>query len=379
LAWTEKYVIAGGLGSADGSSEANAWDWAAAITHSTTNTGIRYNVKASTKASGATSLSFSGVGTTTAPNWWRGYKTAIGDMDGHPSSTRTAGTDFPLVTFTSGAVTVGGAHQIFSNIEFRGTAPGTRLVGVTGSKVKFVRCRFDNQEAASSSYAVRSSSDGVCYTDCWFKATSTASNVCILEERTTVTGCVFRGGGNGCMADLTGGGVIAFLDCAFDANGDDSIESVGAAGNPLIVDGCTFYNPGGHGVNVTTTVPEMLLVRNCLFHTITVASKYAVNMPSGSNVPHLIGNAWYNVTTRTNNVTEALEFFGITESSDPCTNAAGHDFSLVSGAASKGAALPQLFENESYKSFRDAGAVQRQEAGGGGGVLVNPGMVGGWE
>src|SRR6185436_8952025 len=126
------------------------------------------------------------------------------------------------------------------------------------------------------------------------------------------------------------------------------------------------------GINVTTGIPMYLTIRNNLFHTITTASRYAVNMPSNSNVPHLCSNLYYDVTDRYNNVVEDLEFFPITESTDPLTNAAGHDLSMVTGSTGKGTALPQLFENESYKSWRDAGAVQRQEAGGASGAVMRP-------
>lgn len=234
---------------------------------------------------------------------------------------------------------------------------------MTGSKCKFIRCRFEHQQANAAAYACRASVDGLYFTDCWFSATSTASHVAVAEERMTFSGCTFRGAGNGVFADGSAS-QIHFLDCVFDDNGDDGIEFTGNASHAHIIDGCTFYSPGGHGINITTAAPLGLLVRNCLFHTITVASKYAVNMPAGTNVVHICGCAYYNVTTRTNNVTEALEYFAISEASDPLTNAAGHDFSLVSGASSKGAALAGLFEDESYKSYRDVGAVQRQESGG---------------
>lgn len=369
MAWTERYCIDGGAGLHDGTSEANAWSLAEAIANAAG--GHRINVKAATFANTTTSRTFGtggGAATTAAPKWWRGYKATIGDMDGHPSSTRTAGTDFPLFTFTTGSVTVSDPHNTFSNIEFRGTAPGTRLVGVSAAAaaVKFIRCRFDCQEAAATSYSLRISGANAHCTNCWFKGTSSVNHVVISEERNGFNGCVFRGGGNGVFLDASTGHQRV-IDCVFDDNGDDAIECTGSASHGLVVDGCTIYSPGGHGINVTTAIPGYFLVHNNLFHTITVASKYALNLPSGTNYPHVVGNAYYNVTTRFNNLTESLEFFDISESSDPCTNAAGHDFSLVTGASSKGAALAQLFENESYKSWRDAGAVQRQEPAGGSG------------
>ena len=370
MAWTERYCSPTGAGAHDGTTAGDAWDLGEAITNA--NAGHRINLIAGTYANTTTSRTFAtgaGAATTTAPKWWRGYTSTIGDLDSHPSSTRTAGTDFPLLTFTTGSVSISGVHQIFSNIEFRMTGAGaTRLVSVTGSKCKFIRCRFDNQDANSASYAVRASADGGYFNNCWFKATSTATHVVVSEERILFDGCVVRGGGNGFF--LTGAFSQEVLDCICDDNGDDGIELQGSASVPQVIDGCTVYSPGGHGINNTSAVPCNLLVRGCLFHTITTAGKYAINMFGGTSVPHITGNAYYNVTTRFNNVTESLEFFAISEGSDPCTNAASHDFSLVSGASSKGAALPQLFENESYKGWRDAGAVQREEPASSSGLVI---------
>lgn len=345
MAWTDKYVIAGGLGAADGSSEANAWDWPAAITHSTTNTHIQYNCKASTKNMAGTSLSFSGSGTTSAPNRWRGYKTTPGDLDTQPATARTSGTDFPLITFTSGSVTIGGNFQDFENIEFRGTAPGTRLVGVTGASCKFLRCRFDCQEASATSYTMRLSGDGCNFVDCWFKGTSTASHVVFLEGvRSTVSDCQFLGGGNGLYVDATGGIETAIIGCIFDDNGSDGIKIDGSASRGAVISGCTFYSPGGNGIDITTAVPTFLLIRNCLFHTVTAGSTFAVKMPSGTAQPLICGCAYYNVTSRFSNVTESLEYYPVTESSDPLPNAASHDFTLTSGALSIGGGMPGLFE-----------------------------------
>lgn len=387
MAWTERYVDSAAAGGGDGTTSATsgangAWTLAEAIAAS--NAGHRLNVKAGTYANTTTDRTFgigAGAATTTSPKWWRGYTSTIGDLDTNPSTTRTAGTDFPLFTFTTGDVLISGVHQTFSNIEIRGTAPGQRLVSVTGSKCKFIRCRFDCQEAAATSYTVRASSDGIAFVNCWFKGTSTVNQVAHFEERITADGCVFRGGGNGLLID--GAVEHNIRDCIFDDNGDDAIEMAGNGSRNVVIDGCTFYSPGGHGINNTTTVPGALVVRNCLFHTITTASKYGLRMVGDTNVPVLAGNTWYNVTTRTNNLLQTLigagglEFFGIAEGSDPLTNAASHDLSVVSGASTKGAALPALFENESYKSFRDGGAVQREEAGGGsgGGPLIGPGRL----
>lgn len=345
MAWTDRYCSPAGGGAHDGTSEANAWDLAEAIAAAVG--GHRINCIAGTYANTTTSRTWStggGAGSTTAPKWWRGYKTAIGDQDARPTAARTAGTDFPLITFTSGVPRINDPHNWFSNFEFRGTAPGTHFMGGTGSKVKFLRCRFDCQEASASSYTVRWSADGGQFSECWFKGTSSVTHVMILEERQTVDGCSFHGGGNGLMLDASASPKMA-LNCIFDDNGDDGIEVTGHAAQKVVISGCTFYSPGGHGINVTTAIPVLLLVRNNLFHTITTASKYGLSLPSGSAVPLLQGNAYYNVTDRYNNLTEDAEWNAITETVEPLEDPANDDFTPKSTALLIGAGSPGRYEN----------------------------------
>lgn len=371
MAWTDRYCIDGGAGLHDGTSEANAWSLAEAIAAAVG--GDRINVKAATFANTTTSRTFgdgAGAATTTAPKWWRGYKTTIGDMDGRPTTTRVAGTDIPHITFTSGIVTISGVHQIFSSISFLGTATGSaRLVGVTGSKCKFIRCRFENQDTNVSDWAIRASTDGLYFTECWFKATSSANNVAISEERIFWDGCVFIGGGNGLMLDA-GAQAPACLDCVFDNNGDDAIEVPGNGSVIVLIDSPTIYSPGGHGINITGAVPCNILIRNPIFSDITGVGKVAVNVVSGSNVPHIVNPLFYNVTTEYGNVTEDLEWFRQDDSSSPFEDAGSHDFDLASGSNAKSNGAPGLFEGESYRSYADIGAVRHIDPAGGGGVIM---------
>lgn len=376
MSWTERYVTTTGAGAHDGTSEANAWDLGEAI--AAVNAGHRVNVKAGTYANTTTNRTFgtgAGAGTTAAPKWWRGYKTTAGDQDARPTAARTAGTDFPLLTFTSGLPRINDPHNWFSNFEFRGTAPGTHFVGGTGSKVKFVRCRFDCQEASATSYTVRWTSDGAHFSECWFKGTSSVNYVAAADtERMVFDGCSFHGGGDGLLIESGGGLAVSVIDCIFDDNGDDAILINGNASGMVTIDGCTIYSPGGHGISVTTAVPMYLLVRNCMFHTITTASKYAVSLPSGSAVPLLQNNAYYNVTDRYNNLTEDAEWNGIAESSDPLVDPANDDFDVdTADAASDSAGAPGLFENlDSTRSYADVGAARHIDPAGGGGTVPIP-------
>ncbi len=350
MAWSERYCSPTGAGAHDGLTAGDAWTLAEAI--SGVNAGHRVNMIAGTYNSGTptTNRTFgtgAGAGTTTAPKWWRGYNSAIGDLDTLPTTARTPGTDCPLISFSTGLPRVSDSFNVFSNMEFRGTAPGTHFFGCTGSKCKFIRCRFDCQEAHATRYTVRVDSDvaggdGTVFEECYFKGTSTVNYVVLSNERIAYLGCQFIGGGNGCQANLSGEQV--FIDCIFDDNGDDGLEIAGVSGQSVFIEGCTFYSPGGNGINITSAIPASVVIRNCLFHTITAGSTFALKIHTGSATPFLAGNAYYNVTVKFSNLTEDMEHYAVALGSDPCVNVASHDFTPASGSAILAVGVPGLFE-----------------------------------
>lgn len=380
-AWTERYVRADAAGSGDGTTDTNsggngAWTLAEAISNA--NAGHRINVKAGTYANTTTSRAFgagAGAGTTTSPKWWRGFKTTIGDLDSEVSRINgTAGTDFPLITFTSGAATVTSPHQWFTNIEFRASAPGTVLVTTSQSKIKFHRCRFDNQEANSTSYAFRanSGSDGVQCSLCWFKVTSTATSCVVNDERTIWFGCSFHGGGtantNGQL--MLGDQACTVAYCIFDNSGGNAIHIQGSLSTPVAIINNSIYSPAHDGIRLGSAVSANLIIANNIFEDCL----YGINNATGTNtnVPNRVGNAFYNMTSGQENGFGDAPAFGATSlGASAFTNAAGGDFTLASTAKALG--LPGLFENEAFSGFLDPGAVQREEPTGGGGTVYVPG------
>lgn len=350
MAWTERYVRADAAGGGDGTTDTNsgangAWTLAEAIAAS--NAGYRMNVRAGTYANTTTSRTFgvgAGAATTTSPKWWRGFTSTAGDLDNKPTSVLTAGTDFPLFTFTTGSVTMSGVHQWFTNIEFRGTAPGTRLVGVTGSKCKFHRCRFDCQEAASTSYAFRQSVDGVVCSQCWFKGTGTANHVVVNEERAFYLGCSFHGGGNGLYADATSS-TIAVLMCIFDDCGDDGIDLAGSGTWPVVVDRCSFYSCGGNGIRIATNIPILCSITNSIF---SQCGAYGINNATGTNtnIVYRANNLFYSNTSGDENGFGDSPYFDYeTDSASPYEDAANDDFTPKSTSNAIDNAMPGVFEN----------------------------------
>lgn len=367
MAWTEKWWIAGGAGAVDGSSEANAWDTPTLI--SSVAPGNRVNMKASVDANAATSRSFGVVGTTTAPVWFRGYKTTIGDLDNQPSSTRVAGTDIPSLTFTTGGMTIGatGAHQIWSNIDIVGARVAGPQLSVAGGTIRLRRVRVENTGANALSTATALTANGnYTFTASWFKANVSATRAFDTGSRTVVLpGCVFTGGGVGLDLTATGAVVIAQF-CLFDGCGSHGIRVNGAA-TLVDVTNCDFIGCGGDGFNVTT-LPTAGSIRNCLFilnggYGINNATGTATNLIQRANNDFGTG-AQANTSGTENGFGDSPTFNDVSESSSPFVS--GTNRGLVSTANARGAGLPGLFENVSYIGYLDIGAVQEQAGTGGG-------------
>jgi hypothetical protein len=369
MAWTERYCSVAGGGAHDGTTAADAWTLAEAIAGAAA--GHRVNVIVGTYANTTTARTFATAGTTTAPVWWRGYKTAIGDMDGQPTTTRVAGTDIPEITFTTGACTFSGAHQFFSNIHFASArTAGAAFTISTGAGQKFVRNRFINTGNNASATAV-SNAVAAIIESCYFEAHANATNVVAFSGAgTTVRGCVVSGGINNFSALVSTSIVIGCLFKGASATGINQ-----SAGGAFVVDRCTFYNIPD-GIKWTTSAPVTgTQVTNSIFDS---CSTTGLNNATGtnSNLVFRAGNLFHGNGANEAGFGDAPSFFEQADAGSPFTAAGSDDFSLVTGSNAKANGVPGLFENLSVKSYLDIGAVQREEAATGG-MLRHPGMSGG--
>jgi hypothetical protein len=369
LAWIVRYVRSDAAGSGDGTTNTNsgangAWTLAEAIANVAA--GMQLNVKAGTYANTTTSRTFNVAGTTTAPIWWRGFKTAIGDMDGTPTSIRVDGTDIPLFSATTGVFTSSAAHNLFSAISFLVSgATANPCMTISGGMNRFVRCRFEHQNANAASVAVNNTTNGGNHFECcWFKATSTATRVVQSNVRTSVLHSVIRGGGIGYDHTNTSQPNVlvgnAFISCG--SNGAKLAQTSGA----VQIIGNTFYSCGSDAILITGTLTQEYCILNNLF---SGSTGYDVNNNTGTNTNfiRLSGNSSYNPSTaHLNGITESLEFSGQTEVSQSVTSSS--DMTPASGALARSSAVPVLFENVSFSTYSDIGAVDHQDPSSSGGA-----------
>jgi hypothetical protein len=331
----------------------------AALNTGTVTQSTRVNIKAGTYANTTTARAFALAGLTTAPLWWRGYKTTIGDQDSNNAA--VAGTDIPAITFTTVGFTVTSAFQIFSNLDITSAITSTGAVVINGASCDFYHFRSTNTAGTANSCAIKLSVQAD-FTSCYFKTTTTSTALVSITggNNTHFTGCVFTSGLVGLQATTQQLG-IAF--CVFDSQASDAIQATTGA---LTVVNCSIYSPAGNGINWTGAPGACSMVVNCYFDSVSTAAKAAIMNSSGTNTGNItcVGNAYYNCTANTSGLGDfPLIFDNGTLSGSAFVAPASQNFSINTLGASIG--FPGSFETTSaYQGYIDIGAVQRAPGGG---------------
>jgi hypothetical protein len=355
VAWNEKYVSVSGAGAADGSSAANAWTLAGAI--SGVAAGDRVNVLAGTYANATTNRTFGTAGSTTAPIWWRGYNTTIGDCDVDPTLAR------PEITFTTGLGTFSGAWNIFSSLNFSSTRTSAAAftVGATAaSPQRFIRCRFANTGNNANAHCfltAGSASSRIYLHECHVSAHASANFVSSGPRAIELTDCVVESGIT-LVNLLTSAGMLTAARTIF--RGCSSHGVIQTISSAVVLYHCTFYDIGGDGVRWTAAPAVGSSVERCVFSSV---GGYGVNNSTGTNTGNVIlnGNLYHSVTSgQTNGFGDWPDLGALTDASSPFADAAGGDYSLA--FASAGRAVESIYENlTTTSSYPDTGAVQHYE------------------
>ena len=193
----------------------------------------------------------------------------------------------------------------------------------------------------------------------------------------------FHDNGTG-MTPTTGGMVI--VNCVIERNAAHGVFYNTAAMTPNYLYGNTIYRNGNSGFEQAATVPSttnfswILMARNILKDNGDAAGEYNIELPPLSQITPLgygndvtvagsLGGAnLLNWTLFASDITTDPLFV------DPDAAAGSRNFGLQSTSPAK--ALGQYtYLNSLSISYADAGAVQRQEAAGGGGPLVGGRLV----
>lgn len=182
-------------------------------------------------------------------------------------------------------------------------------------------------------------------------------------------GLGFTGGQNGTFAVLSKN--------IFDTNAGRGMLFSGAfpsGSNTIWLDGNTVYGNGDSGLEVTDADAVVVNINNIFSENGNAAGEY--NIEHIAAAAELLGFHGWNVFYHSggggganlSNLTVNAQVASSEFTTDPLfTNAAGGDFSIGSTSPAKATGFPGQFLGGSL-GYLDVGAVQRQEAGGGGPV-----------
>lgn len=371
MAFAEKYANFDlATGDNDGSSEANAWQTPAAVI-SNVAAGDRVNIKRQSSGYNLTSsVDFNVAGTATSPIWYRAYTSTIGDSGMWLVNYNAAG--IAWLSFT-------GNYCIVEGIDFQpGATTNDNAFVVQGVNSWAIRCRANNRSSASYPNMMfcdiktvgtgRITTNGTnshnaiwAYSRLWQSSASSSYAYFLLSDNYGRTHVLIN--------NLIIGNGIAGVDGIFLDRQADSRSS--------LFSGNVFYN-FRNGIyvdeNPNATREEIVAINNIFDN----MGSYAIYTgTSDAGFMHLLGNSYYDCTDGfTNYPAESIKMLSLALTASPFTSPSTQDFSLnaTSGGGaslrSRGYPINELFDwtNMTFKATY---------SGGGGGLLLHPGMNGG--
>lgn len=379
MAWSDHYVTDSGSDTyANSTNISTPCSLATAIANYAA--GDRINIKAGTYTL-AGAITFATAGTSTAPVWWRGYKTTPGDLDTAGGS-RIPVTDLPKIDADTATdqVIVTANYQTFSNINITSvcTSAGGALSCSSGAGIRFIRCSILNTAANSGARAVSTGTSNV-FLGCYFQATTTAGYCVYAANEATIYGCQFVGGATSIYRNNGLGGTVAFCTAsgfttAFYENDNGTITSR--------FYNCTIYGGGatsGFLVSASLTSGYITIV-NCIIGGVV----NGINNSSGVDTFNIlsVNNQFYDCTNNLVGITEGATvgadylaaLFNFDNDTDPWVNKATANFNLSTGAAACSTAYPGAFDSPNgtaiMTGYPDIGAVRHVDPSGGTTVTV---------
>ena len=328
--------------------------------------GERANIKTGAYSLGATTIT--NAGDETALSVYRGYDTAIGDLEGQGRNADTTldTTDFPVITLT-GAITAK-AFVVFESLSFTGSLTSS-LIAASAVGVSVISCDLLNSDTASNQNVrcitfgnglTLANSDAECsggnhgyvvaggYTARFLgnRFTTTSNYACIFLTRGSVVNNAFIGGGSG-------------------ANGMGIVWSATSQYGGCLTAGNTFYD-----LATCITFPAFAwdvspVVMN---NHATDSTKGIDNLYSGtaSQTVIEINNRTRDITTDPRTTLGDGVLIGEVDTdtggeSTDYVNAAAGNLRLIEGAPGESAGMTD---------YEDIGAFQREPSAGGGTTII---------
>lgn len=328
-----------------------------------------------------------------------GYTSATGDGGYAEINGQASGTPFIVMTLT-------GTGTRWANIDFNGnhdasgaaaSAAGNYVVSVTATGNHFYRCRFRNGYRAGLNAGGSGDTAANMYEECLvelnqfddandFGGANVGEESIFIRCRFTRNGAVRHANHSAAGGDSAGvklensaGEPVTFINCTFDRNAGDGIETTSGTPGAFHVTRSIFYDNGdstesGDGIDTagsTGTTAVMMLITDSIF---VNNGLYDIRGDSSIYYPMARKCAFFGAgTASTLNLNSSFVTESVTITGDPFVDAAEGDFDLDNtaneGAALRGAGIGTLPANSSGDTgttlgYPDVGPVQHQDAGG---------------
>ncbi len=365
MAWTEKYVAADSPGSLDGTSPTEdgggVGPWTLLEAISTAAALDRVNVESGTYATftGSNKTITNGTDAHTAI-WFRGYETSPGDKDllafNADGSLDTSG--FPVIN-TGTFTLIPGSYNTLSALNITG-ASTARVVGATNNdNLNLIGCKIVNTVDNGSANAV--TLDDRCNIEsCDLETTgANSSYVLLCDASNVITNCRILNksatAGTGCVSAQESTQMIGTV-LAGDGIGYNFDFATTAA---PIIHGCSFHGLDTAFQRLSAAQGTAgIRIANCIVYNCT---KWIDNLYGTDNIAvHEFSNAIDSTGATRTGVDDSVIINEVTLAVDPFTDESTWDFT-PNDAATGGA----LCKAAGLRSFRDVGAFQHEDAGGG--------------
>lgn len=310
----------------------------------------------------AANRTISMAGTTTAALWFSGYNTTPGDLDNDTTNTLAK----PIWTFNATfGLNTSGAFQVWSGLSVVAAVTNPAWQA-SGNPMILSRIRVENTSSNAGARGLVVNGFNVRVQYAWVKLPATATSNAVIEAQGQIglfVGVTAEGGGLASFA-LVGASATpnAFYECV-SLNSGGSGWRVTNASQWLTVINCTVSNAVTDGVRWTATPGAGSAVMGSLFRT---CGGYGINNASGTNTGNVdrACNDFYACSQGQEfGFGDFPAFFGQTDSSDPVTSAT--NMTPVVGSNARNNGFPGIFENETFNSYADIGAVRHQDPSGG--------------
>lgn len=269
-----------------------------------------------------------------------------------------------------------GSGWVFQNLKFTNTN-GTKTSAVAidgqGHLVRCQNCVFGDGTNHCDIWILSTNGDLMLF-DCYFtgqRSGTTKGQVDIanvINKSCTMVGCYFKAAVGNCVRTVSTP-YSTFEECVFDAPTGTALLFSNPGSGYLTVKNCTFNGGSTDGLDTSAGTLNGLTFVNNSVSNFTGTSKAGVR---GSSAQSLIGclidfNNYYNCTNLRVNFPTGSNDLNV----DPgYTNSSGQDFGVGTNLRAKGypaGASRTLGANQSSTGiYRDIGAGQHQDSGGGG-------------